>query len=77
MSIWDQCIANAQSKEDKAAAYYNIGVIKESTGDYRDAFAIYSKANALLPKKELYIKAMTRVESLNKRVSKVRQWKGK
>ena len=75
LAIWDQCIANAESKEDVASSYYNIGVIKESKGEYRDAFAIYSKANALLPTKELYIKAMTRVEKLNKRVTKVRNWK--
>ena len=75
LAIWDQCIANAESKEDVASAYYNIGVIKESKGDYRDAFAIYSKANALFPTKELYIQAMTRVEKLNKRVSKARNWK--
>jgi tetratricopeptide (TPR) repeat protein len=75
LAIWDQCIAKAESKEDVGASYYNIGVIKESKGEYRDAFAIYSKANALLPRKELYIKAMTRVEKLNKRVTKVRSWK--
>jgi len=75
LAIWDQCIANAESKEDIASSYYNIGVIKESKGDYRDAFAIYSKANALFPTKELYIQAMTRVEKLNKRVTKVRSWK--
>ena len=75
LAIWDQCIANAESKEDVASAYYNIGVIKESKGNYRDAFAIYSKANTLFPTKELYIKAMTRVEKLNKRVRKVRSWK--
>ena len=75
LAIWDQCIANAESKEDVASAYYNIGVIKESKGNYRDAFAIYSKANSLFPTKELYIKAMTRVEKLNKRVGKVRSWK--
>ena len=77
LAIWDQCIANAESKEDVASSYYNIGVLKESKGEYRDAFAIYSKANALFPQKELYIKAMTRVENLNKRVSKVRSWKSK
>jgi len=75
LAIWDQCITKAQSTKERAAAYYNIGVIKESKAEYRDAFAIYSKANALLPKEELYIKAMTRVENLNKRTSKVRQWK--
>ena len=77
LAIWDQCIANAESKEDVASSYYNIGVLKESKGEYRDAFAIYSKANTLLPKKELYIKAMTRVEKLNKQVTKVRNWKNK
>ena len=75
LSIWDQCIAKSNSIEEKAAAYYNIGVIKESQGNYRDAFDIYSKANALMPKEELYIKAMTRAETLNIKVKKVREWK--
>jgi tetratricopeptide (TPR) repeat protein len=75
LSIWDQCISKSDSTEEKAAAYYNIGVIKESQGNYRDAFDIYSKANTLLPKEELYIKAMTRSEKLNTKVKAVREWK--
>jgi len=75
LSIWDQSIAQSTSPKDKAAAYYNIGVIKESQGAYRDAFDIYSNANALLPKEELYIKAMTRVETLSKKSKRVRKWK--
>jgi len=77
LAIWGQCVAQLKSKEDRSASYYNIGVIKESQGEYRDAFNVYSKANLLMPKEELYIKAMTRAETLNKKEKKVRQWKGK
>ncbi|CAA6818067.1 MAG: Unknown protein [uncultured Sulfurovum sp.] len=75
LAIWDQCIGQAESTKSVAASYYNIGVIKESQSNYRDAFNLYSKANRLLPTEELYIKAMTRVETLNKQNSKVREWK--
>lgn len=75
IAIWDQCIDNGNDVEVKAAAYYNIGVIKESQGLYKDAFGLYSKANALLPAEELYIESMTRAESLNKSGKKLRKWK--
>ena len=57
ISIWDQCISVLTSPKNKAAAYYNIGVVKESQGLYRDAFELYSKANVLLPAEELYIQS--------------------
>ena len=75
LSIWNQCISQSKLREDIASAYYNIGVIKESKGAYRDAFSVYSQANVLMPTKELYIKAMTRAETLNQKNTKVRQWK--
>jgi tetratricopeptide (TPR) repeat protein len=75
LAIWDQCTVKLKKPKDIAAAYYNIGVIKESTGEYSNAFNLYSKANEILPKEELYIKAMTRAENLSKRVKKVREWK--
>ena len=75
LAIWDQCTVKLKDPENVAASYYNIGVIKESTGEYSNAFNLYSKANELLPKEELYIKAMTRAENLSKRVKKVREWK--
>lgn len=75
LSIWDQAITQANSKESVAAAYYNIGVIKESQGRYQDAFNLYSKANTIFPQEVLYIQAMTRTEKLNKTNKKVKQWK--
>jgi len=62
ISIWGQCVKNAKTDKVKAAAYYNIGVCKESLCQYKEAFEFYSKANQLLPIKERYIKALTRVE---------------
>jgi tetratricopeptide (TPR) repeat protein len=77
LAIWDQCTAKLKSPKDVAAAYYNIGVIKESRGEYSNAFNLYSKSNEILPKEELYIKAMTRAEELNRKVKKARVWKRK
>lgn len=74
IAIWDQCAGRAGNPEDKAAAYYNIGVIKESRGLYRDAFGLYSKANGLIPTDKLYIQAMTRVEQLRNQTTKMRRW---
>ncbi len=74
VSIWDQCIKNTDSLEDRAAVYYNIGVVKESQGFYRDAFELYSKANSLLPTEELYIQSMTRTEVLNKKSGSLQKW---
>ncbi len=62
VSIWDQVIAKTEKVKDKAASYYNIGVVKEAQGKYKDAFELFSKANELWPERELYIIAMTRVE---------------
>lgn len=75
IAIWDQCIKNSVKTTDKAAAYYNIGVIKESQGAYKDAFELYSKANLLLPAKELYIESMSRAEALNKNDQRLKKWK--
>lgn len=72
--IWDQCINGSTSIEDKAAAYYNIGIVKESQGFYRDAFELYSKANALLPEEELYMQSMTRAETLKQRDGELKNW---
>lgn len=74
ISIWDQCINRSETPEDKAAAYYNIGVVKESQGFYRDAFELYSRADSLLPAEDLYIQSMTRVENLKKNGEKLRSW---
>ncbi len=74
IAIWDQCIDRASSVEDKAAALYNIGVITESRGAYRDAFELYSRANSLMPAEVLYIQSMTRAEELNRKMEKLRNW---
>ncbi|MDD5272336.1 MAG: DUF6340 family protein [Methylovulum sp.] len=72
VAIWDQVINQSLKTEDKAAAYYNIGVVKESQGLYKDAFELYSKSNVLMPKEELYMEAMTRVEGMKKDEEKTR-----
>lgn len=74
ISIWDQCAEGLSSSKDKAAAYYNIGVVKESQGLYRDAFELYSDANSLLPAEELYIQAMTRAEKLSEQEKSLARW---
>ena len=64
IAIWDQVIQGAAyDKDDKAAAYYNVGIVKEAQGQFIDAFETFSKANQLMPEEELYIKALTRVEN--------------
>jgi len=63
VSIWDKVIETTSNSVDKAAAYYNIGVVKEAQGFFKDAFELYSKANELEKEDELYMKAMTRVEN--------------
>ncbi|WP_321419110.1 tetratricopeptide repeat protein [uncultured Desulfobacter sp.] len=75
LNIWDQCVQGAMSSNDKAITYYNIGVVMESQGLYRDAFELYSEANALLPTEKLYMESMTRVEMLNKKSGSLRKWK--
>lgn len=75
IAIWDQVIENTTNPKDKAAAYYNIGVIKESQCYYKDAFELYSKANSILPAEKLYIKAMTRTEMSQHREEEMRSWK--
>lgn len=64
IAIWNQVAEQTEEVKDKAAAYYNIGVVKETEGKYKDAFELFSKANALCPDRELYIKALTRVEEI-------------
>lgn len=70
VGIWDQVIHSSQTPEDKAAAIYNIGVVKEAQGRYQDAFDLFSRANKLVPSEELYIQAMTRVENAQKQREK-------
>jgi tetratricopeptide (TPR) repeat protein len=77
MSIWDQVITKTENVKNKAASYYNIGVVKEAQGKYKDAFELFSKANELWSERVLYIQAMTRVEEAerlrNKRKIQLRQ----
>jgi hypothetical protein len=72
ISIWEQVIANTQKDSDKAAAYYNIGVLKETLREYKDAFEFYSKANALMPQEVSYIRAMTSAETASKQQRKLK-----
>jgi tetratricopeptide (TPR) repeat protein len=74
ISIWDQALHNTQDPKCKAAAYYNIAVIKESQGHYKDAFQLYSEANQILPHEELYIQSMTRVEQAQQQSDAMQKW---
>jgi len=62
MGIWDQS-TNSSNPKVRAAAYYNMGVIKGANGQYVDAFELFSKADKTLPGDDLYIKSMTEAES--------------
>ena len=75
VGIWEQVSNQTASGEIKAAALYNIGVVKESQGMHQDAFKHYSEANQLNMAKELYIQAMTRAEQNMKRESNFKKWK--
>ncbi len=62
VGIWQQVADQTAETETKAAAYYNIGVVREAQGRHKEAFELFSSANRLNPEKELYMKAMSRTE---------------
>ncbi len=74
MQQWDLCIEQAVSKQDIAAAWYNIGVVKESLFRFKDAFYAYSKALDLFPENSKYLKSLKKVEDLSIRQSDVGKW---
>lgn len=68
---WKQ-VTVKNSKSDRAAALYNIGVALEAKGLYRDAFIKYREADVLEPGKKIYIKALNRVEDQAKQDGETR-----
>jgi len=71
-AIWKQVILQTANQQDKAAAYYNLGVIKESQGAYKDAFELFSNANMIDVYEELYLKALQRIENAQQTRDKLR-----
>jgi tetratricopeptide (TPR) repeat protein len=63
LSIWTQVAQQAAEPKARAAALYNMGVVKEAQGDFRTAFAYFREADKLLPGTERYIQALTRAEA--------------
>jgi hypothetical protein len=61
--IWDQVAEQAATTEDRAAALYNMGAVREVRREYADAFAMFSKADATLPGDDEIIESLTRVET--------------
>lgn len=73
VAIWQQVIRQTSKPKDKAAAYYNIGVVEEARGNYKNAFEMYRQANALDIHEKLYMQAMTRVEQAQQEREKTYQ----
>lgn len=66
LALWDQVAEQPAHPEDKAKAYYNIGVAMEAQGKYQDAFANFSEASMLDMGNKIYLEAMNRVEKAQK-----------
>lgn len=62
-AIWDQVAETAQTAEDRSAALYNMGVVREVRGEYDEAFQMFSEADALTPGDEGIIQALSRAEA--------------
>lgn len=62
LSIFQQVYQNTTKEMNKAVAQYNIGLVYEMTGKFKQAFDSYTLANQIDPKEKDYIKALTRVE---------------
>lgn len=59
---WNQAIKQAVEPQDKAAAHYNIGVLRVHEGKYANAFRLFKKADELDPGNYLYMRALTKAE---------------
>ncbi len=70
LEIWDKVAQQTAEPKDKASAYYNMGVVKETQGKNQEAFDLFKKANELFRERTLYIQAMTRVEDAKKQKEK-------
>lgn len=76
LELWDAVIRDSADPEEKARAYYNIGIVKEAQGDYGDAFALFSEASMLSLGNDLYLEAMSRVEKEKVARDRMRQQTG-
>ena len=61
ISIWRQVVQLDESVVSKAAAFHNMGIAYESTGDLKDAYESYAQANSLAPAEPLHRRALARV----------------
>ncbi len=62
MSILRQVVDHTADMKDRAAATYNMGLLFEMQGDFKQAFEMYKDANQMVLGEEDYIKALTRAE---------------
>lgn len=74
--IWRQVAEQASEASDRAAARYNMGVVKEVRGEHEDAFALFREADQLDPGNELYIEALSRVEEAKRQRTRLEQQLG-
>lgn len=72
-AIWDQVVEQSTTASDRAAALYDMGVIREVRGEYSDAFDMFSKADSLQPGDDEIIEALTRVEQKKVQQARIQQ----
>lgn len=74
--FWQRVIDSGVEAEERAAAYYNMGVSYTRQKLYKDAYHMFQEADSTQPANSVYMKAMTRVEqaSLSDR-SISRKWR--
>lgn len=70
-AIWKAVLEQTTQPKDRAAAYYNLGVIHEARKSYETAFAFFREADAARPAHPKYVEAMTRVEKARADYEKV------
>lgn len=59
---WQRVISEANKPKDKAAAYYNMGVLKMRQAQYEGAFNMFREADRLDPANSVYMDALMQVE---------------
>lgn len=63
---WNGVVASSDDPADRAAAYYDMGLVREARGEYEDAFVSFANAEGLMPADPAYVEARARAErSLN------------
>jgi hypothetical protein len=60
-AIWTSVLEQTTNPKDRAAAYYNLGVVHEARRSYETAFAYFREADTARPAHVKYIEALTRV----------------